>query len=71
VESFDAEADRLVGILLRKYPEAGTKDSISILLSVGYDLGIWSRFNRQGFNYSPAQWRQRIEATPTPSPAPR
>jgi uncharacterized RDD family membrane protein YckC len=61
VENFDAEADRLVGILLQKYPEAGTKDSITIGLSVGYDLGIWTRFNRQGFNYSPAQWRQRLE----------
>ena len=72
VESFDAEADKLIGVLLQKYPEAGTKDSISIMLSVGYDLGIWSRFNRQGFNYSPEQWRQRIEATaPTPSPAPK
>lgn len=71
VESFDAEADRLVGILLQKYPEAGTKDSITVALSVGYDLGIWSRFNRQGFNYSPAQWRQRLEATPAPSPAPK
>jgi uncharacterized RDD family membrane protein YckC len=62
VENFDTEADRLVGILLQKYPEAGTKDSISILLSVGYDLGIWSRFNRQAFNYSLEQWRQRMEA---------
>jgi hypothetical protein len=61
-ENFDAEADKLVGILLQKYPDAGTKDSISILLSAGYDLGMWSWFNRQGFSYSPEQWRQRIEA---------
>jgi uncharacterized RDD family membrane protein YckC len=62
VENFDAEADKLVGILLQKYPEAGTKDSISILLSAGYNLGIWSWFNQQAFNYSPEQWRQRLEA---------
>jgi uncharacterized RDD family membrane protein YckC len=62
VENFDAEADKLVGILLQKYPEAGTKDSITIGLSVGYELGIWSRFNRQGFSYPPEQWRQRVEA---------
>jgi uncharacterized RDD family membrane protein YckC len=60
VEDFDAEANRLVGILLQKYPEAGTKDSISIGLSSGYDLGIWSRWRRQAFNYSPEQWRQRL-----------
>jgi uncharacterized RDD family membrane protein YckC len=71
VENFDAEADKLVGILLQKYPEAGTKDSISIQLRTGYNLGIWSWFSDQGFNYSPEQWRLRIQATPTPSPAPK
>ena len=62
VENFDAEADKMIGILLQNYPEAGTKDSISILLSAGYDLGMWSWFNRRGFSYSPEQWRQRLEA---------
>jgi uncharacterized RDD family membrane protein YckC len=62
VENFDAEADKLIGILLQKYPEAGTKDSIGIMLTSGYNLGIWSWSSGQGFSYPPEQWRQRIEA---------
>jgi uncharacterized RDD family membrane protein YckC len=71
IENHEAEAEKLVRILLEKYPDAGTKNSISITLSEGYDLGISSWFFRQGFNYSPEQWRERLEAaSPTPSPVP-
>lgn len=71
IENHEAEAEKLVRILLEKYPDAGAKDSISITLAEGYDLGISSWFLRQGFNYSPEQWRQRLEAAlPAPSPAP-
>ncbi len=62
VENFETEADKLVGILLQKYPDAGTKDSIGIMLSLGYNLGIWSWSSGQGFNYPPDQWRQRLES---------
>jgi uncharacterized RDD family membrane protein YckC len=68
MENHNAEANKLVGILLEKYPEAATKDSIAVFLREGYDLGIASWFNTQGFNFSPDQWRQRLEpATPPPS----
>lgn len=71
IENHDAEANKLVGILLEKYPDAATKDSITITLSEGYDLGIASWFYSQGFNFSPEQWRQRLEAAaPAPSPVP-
>lgn len=72
IQDHEAEAGKLVRILFDKYPDAGTKDFITILLAEGYDLGISSWFFRQGYNYSPEQWRQRLEsASPTPSPAPR
>ena len=72
IENQGAEAEKLVRILLEKYPDAGTKDSISIALAEGYDLGIFSWFVRQGFNYSPEQWRRRLEAaSAAPSPAPK
>jgi uncharacterized RDD family membrane protein YckC len=72
IQDHEAEADKLVRILFDKYPDAGTKDFITILLAEGYDLGISSWFYRKGYNYSPEQWRQRMEsASPTPSPAPR
>jgi hypothetical protein len=61
VENLDAEANKLVGILLQEYPEAGRKDSIGIMLSTGFNLGIWSWSHSQGFSFSPEQWRQRLE----------
>ncbi|MEY2483611.1 MAG: hypothetical protein QOK24_2139 [Verrucomicrobiota bacterium] len=71
IENHATEAEKLVRILMEKYPDAGTKDSISIALAEGYDLGISSSFRSHGFNYSPKQWRERLEAaSPTPSPAP-
>jgi uncharacterized RDD family membrane protein YckC len=73
VENHDAEANKLAKILLEKYPGAATKDSISIMMAEGYDLGIASWFYRQGFNFSPDQWRQRLDPsapTPTPTPSP-
>ena len=67
IENHDEEANKFVRILLAKYPEAATKDSISVTLSEGYDLGIASWFFRRGFDYSPQQWRERIgSAAPAP-----
>jgi hypothetical protein len=40
MENHDAEANKLAKILLEKYPDAATKDSISITTAEGYDLGI-------------------------------
>ena len=62
IQDHEAEATKLVRILLDKYPGAGTKDSITILLAEGYDLGISSWFFRRGFNYSLQAWRQRLES---------
>jgi uncharacterized RDD family membrane protein YckC len=61
VENLDAEANKLVGILLQEYPEAGKKDSIGIVLSTGFNLGIWSWSHSEAFSFSPDQWRQRLE----------
>lgn len=57
----DEEANKLVKIVLEKFPAAATKDSIAVTVAEGYDLGIASWFFRQTYNYSPAQWRERIE----------
>jgi hypothetical protein len=71
MENHDAEANKLAKILLEKYPDAATKDSITITTAEGYDLGIASWFFRQGFNYSPEQWRERLEpSAPAPGPGP-
>lgn len=73
IADHNAVANKIAKILLEKYPEAATKDSITITTAEGYDLGIASWFFRQGFNYSPGQWRERLDAAapaPTPSPKP-
>jgi uncharacterized RDD family membrane protein YckC len=51
-------------IVLETYPKAGAKDFITISFSEGYDIGIASWFLNHGFNYSPAQWREKIDASP-------
>jgi hypothetical protein len=71
IEDRDAEANKLMAILLEKFPDAGTKDAIVITLVEGYDLGIASWFRRYPYAYPPAQWRERISGTtPVPSPTP-
>lgn len=72
IQNHEAEAGKLVRILFHNYPDAATKDAITIVLAEGYDLGIASWFSRQVFNYSPEEWRRRLEsASPAPSPPPR
>jgi uncharacterized RDD family membrane protein YckC len=71
-----AEAEKFARIVLQTYPEASEKDSINIALNEGYDIGIASWFVNEGFNYSPAQWREKIDASasaskPPTTPAPK
>lgn len=68
IQTHGDEARKLVRILVENYPDAATKDSITIVLAEGYDLGIASWFFRQGFNHSPEEWR-KLE--PASSPAPK
>lgn len=71
IQNHEEEAKKLARILLEKYPDAATKDSITITMAEGYDLGIASWFYRQGFSFSPEQWRERLEAAgPAPTPTP-
>jgi uncharacterized RDD family membrane protein YckC len=72
IQDKEEEVRKLVRILLDNYPDAATKDSITITLVEGYDLGIASWFWRQAFSHSPAEWQQRFEpAAPTSSSSPR
>lgn len=52
----DAElARRLAIIVVANYPEALQKDTVHINLTYGYDIGIASRWSRQGHNFSPLE----------------
>jgi uncharacterized RDD family membrane protein YckC len=73
----NAEAEKFARIILQKYPGANSKDYLKIGLVEGYDIGIASAFVSQNFNYSLAEWRQRLDssgaanAAPTPLPSPK
>jgi uncharacterized RDD family membrane protein YckC len=47
IQNQEEEARKLVRILLDGYPDAATKDSITVTLVEGYDLGIASWFSRR------------------------
>jgi uncharacterized RDD family membrane protein YckC len=72
IQNQEEEARKLVRVLLGSYPDAATKDSITMTLVEGYDLGIASWYSRWAFNHSTEEWRRQLESTsPAPSPAPR
>ena len=60
IQNKEEEARKLVRILLDGYPDAATKDSITMTLVEGYDLGIASWSSRRAFNYSTAEWRRQL-----------
>ncbi|HKZ42544.1 MAG TPA: RDD family protein, partial [Candidatus Hodarchaeales archaeon] len=61
VTDYDQVANTMARVVLNTYPEAESKDSINIVLSYGYDIGIASSWNSKNYNYSPGQWKERIQ----------
>jgi uncharacterized RDD family membrane protein YckC len=55
-------ATRLAGIALASYPEADVQDLISVRLAHGFDIGIASSWDANEIVYTPAQWRDRVNA---------
>ncbi len=48
-------ARRIASIVLENYPEAGNKDSLLVVLTYGYDIGIWSQWSYHGHNFVPGE----------------
>jgi uncharacterized RDD family membrane protein YckC len=42
-------------LVIENYPEARNKDVIQIMLSYGYDIGIWSQWSNHGHNFNPSE----------------
>jgi uncharacterized RDD family membrane protein YckC len=62
---YDALANQFAQVVFENYPDAAQKDRIVIELAYGYDLGLaWSNI-RHGYDYTPAEWRERIESEAT------
>ena len=60
IQDCDGFANRVAGIILAKYPEASGMDALRITVAYGYDIGIASSWTNQLFDFSPAQWRNRL-----------
>jgi hypothetical protein len=57
---YNSLANRLAGIILSDYPGIATRDMLTVSVTYGYDIGIFSASQSANFSYSPAQWRERL-----------
>jgi uncharacterized RDD family membrane protein YckC len=57
-EDYDAEANDIAFIVLDSYPEIMKKDVLSITVTYGYDIGIFSAWINQAVQHSPQEWQK-------------
>lgn len=58
--SSDAEADRIAAVVLESYPRIEDVETLTVVITRGYDIGIAS-FNRSvSTPLSPAKWKERV-----------
>jgi uncharacterized RDD family membrane protein YckC len=60
VADLDALANRCAQVTLARDPAAANEDFITVTIGYGYDIGIASAWSNRNYQYSPAQWRQRL-----------
>jgi uncharacterized RDD family membrane protein YckC len=53
-------ANKIAEIAFQNHPRASQKDSVSVNLVYGYDIGIWSSWRSHGYRYSPQEWKKRL-----------
>ncbi|WP_221801921.1 RDD family protein [Oceanobacter mangrovi] len=51
----DEFARKLATIVVRYYPDSVSKESIRIILTYGYDIGIWSRWLNHVYEFNPGE----------------
>jgi len=54
--NYQAAADEMASIILANYPDIAKKDSLVVIISYGYDIGISHAWITQSFQHSPQQW---------------
>lgn len=62
-------ADTVASVILRNDPHADEQDSLSIVITRGYDLGISSAWKSNRIVHTPEEWRERLSLTRPASPA--
>lgn len=63
LDTKEALADRLAGIVLDQYPDTSGLDDIDIAIAYGYDIGIASAWSNNSYRHSPAEWKERLATT--------
>jgi hypothetical protein len=58
-------ANKIAEIAFRNHPRASQKDSVSVNLVYGYDIGIWSSWLSHAYRYSPQEWDKRLRGSAT------
>lgn len=48
-------AKRLALVIAKNYPEITKKEALRVTLIYGYDIGIWARWYRRGYNFLPSE----------------
>ena len=60
VPNYETFANKIAGIIFDTYPGALVTDRVAVNIIYGYDLGIASGRIGQHYEYSPAEWQQRM-----------
>lgn len=61
--NYQAAADEMASIILANYPDIAKKDSLVVIISYGYDIGISHAWITQSFQHSPQQWIHALDGT--------
>ena len=65
-EDYDRLANEIAAAVLEAYPAAETRMRLVVGIDYGYDIGIARASVTQTFNFTPAEWQQRLQARGAP-----
>lgn len=60
-DDFEAAGRDIARIILSKYPKVLEKDTLTIIVTYGYDIGIASSWRRHNLSYTPEEWQGLLE----------
>ena len=64
-------ADRIAARVLKVAPDAMGMEVLTVVVRVGYDIGISSSWRSQNFSHTPAEWRARLSGAKDVAPKPK
>ncbi len=60
IDNYDAFVNNISRLLFQNYPELANRDRVIVNVIYAYDLGIARGSVGRNYNFSPAEWQQRI-----------